>query len=124
MQTVWGGFSCGSDNVVTTEALTAYKCQVRLTAMAPTEIALPPTVHGVRLYTADVALTYGIDQVPQAMPETGTLVLDFNAFVAGDILLPNQWQRCEIPDDTLSHTLYLVSQESNVLVTVILLKED
>lgn len=128
MQTSWDGFGCTDDNVFTTAVLTAWRRSLQLsdTPGIPTAVLLPATAHGVRIWTSDASIYYALDVIPDPEPGgpfTG-LSIDFSAFNTGDVLLPSQWQRFSLPDDSLTHTVYFTSKAISPILRIIVLVES
>jgi hypothetical protein len=126
--TSWGGFPCDVSNALdagnTTEILTPYGLDLTLdqTPGLPTPITLPADTRAVRLWTPEERIRIALD-APPAAPGTSTgPTVAASVFTLGDTILPSQWYCYVVPDDTLTHTLWLMSvRGSFVQVTVIAL---
>jgi hypothetical protein len=126
--TSWGGFPCEVSNALdvgsTPEVLTPYGLDLTLdqTPGLPTLIALPVGTRAVRLWTPEERLRVALDAVPAPTGMSTGPTVAASVFTLGDTILPSQWYLYVIPDDTLAHTLQLMSvRGSYVQVTVIAL---
>lgn len=126
MQTVWMGAGTPTANVVWGEVYVPQSCSVVLADLPTvvTRVTLPLTTHGVLLWTALEQIWYAFDDDPGPIPPpvSGTLVAE-TAFRAGGVLLPGSWQVVMLPDDSLQHTLHLVSLAPSPLVLLTALTE-
>jgi hypothetical protein len=127
MQTLWSGYAVPSmGNMTWTEVFVPRSLTVQLsdTAHVPTRITLPGTTHAVCLWSVDASVWYALDSAPGPIPPTATgTVIAETAFMLGGVLLPNAWQLFVLPNDSLPHSLYLVSESASPFVLLTVLTE-
>ena len=126
MQTVWSGYGLPTVNTVWSEAFVPRSCAVRLsdTPHVVTRVSLPATTHGVLLWTAQEQVWYAFDDDPGPIPPAlGGTVIASSAFMAGGVVLPGTWHVVTLPDDSLPHTVHLVSASPSPTVLVTALTE-
>jgi hypothetical protein len=126
MQTVWSGYGLPAMNMVWTDVYVPRSVWVALQDIpqVPTRVALPPTTHGVCLWTPQDMAWYALDATPGPIPSVVfTTTVPASAFVLGGVVQPGVWHLFAIPDDSLSHELQLVSTVSNALILLTALTE-
>jgi hypothetical protein len=113
-------------NTVWSEAFVPRSCTVILSDIphVVTRVSLPATTHGVLLWTAQEQVWYAFDEDPGpiTLGVQGTLIAA-TAFVAGGIVLPGGWHVVTLPDDSLPHTVHLVSAAPSPTVLLTALTE-
>src|SRR5262245_16018618 len=116
MQTNWPGLGIPIANVVLEEVMIGKSLSLLLsdTPGVVTKVNLPQTTQGVKLRTLDAAIWYALDAVPGPIPPpTSQAVIDVTAFVLGDVVFPNELAVVAIPDDSLLHALYVISEAAS-----------
>jgi hypothetical protein len=89
-----------------------------------TQVQLPATTQGVKIRTLDATVWYALDALPGpiAPPLSQSIIAD-TAFVLGDVVGPGELVVVAIPDDSLLHTLYLLSEAESPWVGMTALLE-
>jgi len=130
MQQAWQGIGLPANTMVLTDVFVSYSLLVVLdeTPGVSTVISLPDTTMGVQFWTTDAMIwvavgTGGSSVVPGPIPppvQSGQIGPD--SFKLGGIIVPNMLYTLAIPDDTLAHSVSLVSQSQSPLVYVTALR--
>jgi hypothetical protein len=126
MQTNWSGMGLPIANVVVEEVLIGKSLSLLLsdTPGTVTKVNLPATTQGVKIRTLDAAVWYALDAVPGPIPPPlpQTIIPD-TAFVLGDVVSQGELAVLALPDDSLVHALYLLSEASGPWVGLTALVE-
>jgi hypothetical protein len=121
MQTIWNGFGLPPTNLLWNEVFVPQSTWIVLADIPGivTRITLPPTTHGVALWTAQAEIWYALDDDPGPIPPpaSGT-VIGAASFRLGGVLFGSEWHHFTLPDDALPHDVHLVSMEPSPRVVL------
>jgi hypothetical protein len=116
----WSGFGCGADNTFQDGILilTAYTCTITLSDIPGIVrvIMLPATTRAVRVWTGQDSLRMALDTTPLFPGESSANPVPAATFQLGATILPGAWYTCAIPDDTMAHSVHLMSQAVSPVV--------
>jgi len=125
--TNWSGFSWSASNTLPgdTTILTPWSVTAVLSPDPEviTVVNLPLQTRLVRFWTADASIRVALDVSPSVAPVLSDSLIDADAFVVGDTILQNQLYVMELHDDTLPHTVQLLSRDSSPQVLIVALLE-
>jgi hypothetical protein len=116
----WSGLGCGAENTFAEGMLilTAYTCTVTLSDIPGIVrvIMLPATTRAVRLWTGLDSLRMALDTTPLFPGESSANPVPASTFQLGVTILPGAWYTVAIPDDTMVHSIHLMSQAVSPMV--------
>jgi len=130
MQTLWPGLavptvvaSLGEASLVSSRAK-SLRVILSDTPGVVTQLTLPATAWGLQFWTTDALIWYSVDALPGPIPPPlPDLIVPADAFAVGGVLVPSLLQVVTLPDDTLTHRLYVVSQTASPTLLVTCLVE-
>lgn len=122
MQTAWNGFGLPASNMVFTDVFVPKSLPAVVLNDFPgvvSRVALPTTTHFVALWTAQDEVWYAVDEDPGPIPGLSMgSTIPATAFATGGIVLPGMWHVVAVPDDSLAHTVHLVSAAPSPTVKI------
>jgi hypothetical protein len=127
MSTTWSGFSCGVENTLAEGmmVLTSYTCVITLsdTPGIVRVVNLPENTRQIRVWTGVESLRLALDTTPLPVGTSGANPVPASTFQLGATVLPGVWHTFTIPDDTLLHTVHIMSTGVSPVVTLVAMVE-
>jgi hypothetical protein len=123
----WSGLGCGAENTFADGMLilTEYTCQITLSDIPGIVrvVSLPANTRAVRLWTGLDSLRMALDTTPLFPGESSANPVPAATFQLGATILPGAWYTVAIPEDTMVHTVHLMSNAVSPVVILVAMVE-